>query len=430
MDTDMTYAKLRHYFVIAAFLFSTMMLMAQEAKVKVQANPQDASIFVDGQPYQPQGGMLELTPGQHTIGIYDYGFAPQMQKVTLNAGANPELAVKLEPLSGEVEGPWGNLQIKGINSRYMVFLNGRSPDYFVGRVDQMKGDKVVLPPGLQHVIIVDPNGNREVYSGYVKIVANQRATLHVDKSDTYYEKWADGAQFHALPRASSTTMAVAPVSGKVTAYPSQANCGQPVRLVWTSNGYNTLLKLNGVAVGKGGASGEQVVDPKQTTTYLLETFGPGGVTTTPVTVHVNNSIKTSLSATPSIVRYHKIGDNVVDPGIATLNWSAANAQSVILEPIGPVTGSSGQQEVKFAPGKSDFGPVEETRAYKLTATNTCGGSDSTTALVQVAGSIDPEIPTEQLPPELPHTASPLPLIALLGFGSLTSSVVLRMLRRR
>ncbi len=428
MDTDMTYAKLGRHVVTAAFLLATTVLLAQEAKLKVQVTPPDASIFVDGQPYKHS--TLELTPGEHTIGVFNYGFAPKLQKVTLNAGENPELAVKLEPLPGQVEGPWGNLQIKGVNGGYLVFLNGTTPDYFVGRVDEMRGNKVVLPPGLQHVIIVNPDGDRKVYSGYVKIVANQRATLHVDKSDTYYEKWADGAQLHALPRVSATTTAVEPVNGQITAYPSQANCGQPVRLVWTSNGYNTLLKYEGVAVGKGGASGEQVVDPKQTTTYLLEAFGPGGVSVTPVTVHVNNAVKTSLSASPAIVRYHKVGDKIVDPGTATLNWSADNAQSVMLDPIGPMTGSSGQQEVTLAPGRSEYGQVEETRAYKITATNNCGGSDTTTALVQVAGSIDPEMPVEQLPPALPQTASPLPLILLVGFGSLACSLVLRMARRR
>jgi hypothetical protein len=428
MDMTMTCAKLRRQFVIAAFLLATIALVAEEAKLKVQVTPQDASVFVDGQPYK-HAGTLELTPGQHTIGVYNYGFTPQVQKVTVNAGPNPDLAVKLEPLPGEVQGPWGNLQIKGINGGYMVFLNGRGPNYFIGRVDEMRGNRIVLPPGTQHVIIVNPDGNREVYSGYVKIIANQRATLHVDKSDTYYEKWADGSQLHALPRIGPTTVAVEPVSGQLTAYPGQANCGQPVRLVWTSNGYNTLLKLNGVAVGQGGASGEQVVDPRETTTYMLETFGPGGVAMVPVTVYVNKAVKTSLSAAPTVVRYHKVGDKILDPGTATLNWSAANAQSVVLDPVGPVTGSSGEQLITFSPSKTGIGPVDETRAYKITATNDCGGSDTTTALVQVAGSIDPEMPPEQLPPLLPQTASPLPLIGLLGLGSLATSLVLRRIRK-
>lgn len=425
----MTYANVRRYFVIAVVLLSAALLVAQEAKLRVDVSPQDASIFVDGNAYRHGAGTLELTPGEHTIGVYDYGFTPQVQKLTLNAGDNPALNVKLEQLPGDVQGPWGALRIKGISGDDFVFLNGIGPNYFVGLVSEMKGDKVVLPPGQQHVIIVNPEGNRQVYSGYVKIVANKRATLHVDKSSTLYETWADGAQLHALPRIGPTTVAIEPVNGQITAYPGQANCGQQVRLVWNSNGYNTLLKYNGSAIAKSGASGEHVVDPKQTTTYQLETFGPGGVAIIPVTVYVNNAVTTSLSAAPAVVRYHKVGDQIIDPGSATLNWSATNAQKVVLDPIGPVSGASGQQVIDFTPTNTDLGPVSQTLAYKLTATNECGGSDSTTALVQVAGSIDPPIPTEELPPVLPQTGSPLPLIGLVGVGSLAASFLLRKIRK-
>lgn len=425
----MAYANVRRYFVIAVVLLSAALLVAQEAKLRVDVSPQDASIFVDGNPHRHGAGSLVLTPGEHTIGVYDYGFTPQVQKLTLNAGDNPELNVKLEQLPGDVQGPWGALRIKGIAGDDFVFLNGTGPNYFVGLVSEMKGDKVVLPPGLQHVIVVNPEGNRQVYSGYVKIVPNKRATLHVDKSDTYYETWAGGAQLHALPRIGPTTVAIEPVNGQITAYPGQANCGQLVKLVWNSNGYNTLLKYNGKAIAQGGQSGEHVVDPKQTTTYQLETFGPGGVAIVPVTVYVNNAVKTSLNAVPTVVRYHRVGDQVIDPGTATLNWSATNAQKVVLDPIGPVSGSSGQQVIDFAPGTADVGPVSQTLAYKITATNECGGSDSTTALVQVAGSIDPPMPTESLPPILPQTASPLPLIGLVGLSSLVASFLLRRIRK-
>lgn len=329
----------------------------------------------------------------------------------------------------DVQGPHGSLRIKGISGHDFVYLNGASDDFKIGRVDEIKGDGVLLPPGQQHVIIVNPDGNRQVYSGYVIIVPNQRATLYVDKSDTRYEKWSENAQLRPLPSAGPTTAEIAPVSGHISAYPELADCGQPVRLVWTSTGYNTLLKLDGVAVGRGGASGEQIVDPRKDTTYLLEAFGPGGVYTTPVTVHVNNRVRTSLSTAPSIVRYHRIGDKVVDAGSATLNWSATNAQSVVLDPFGPVTGSSGEKDISFAPRNDGFGPIDEKRTYRITATNDCGGSDSSTALVEVAGSIDPPITPDVLPPKLPQTSSPLPLVGLIGLGSLAASFILRKIRK-
>jgi LPXTG-motif cell wall-anchored protein len=37
---------------------------------------------------------------------------------------------------------------------------------------------------------------------------------------------------------------------------------------------------------------------------------------------------------------------------------------------------------------------------------------------------------ELKPPELPQTASPLPLMALLGFGSLASGLILRSMRKK
>lgn len=332
-------------------------------------------------------------------------------------------------LVAQNDGPRGVLRIKGISGHDSVFLNGTSQDYFVGSVDQAK-QGLLLPPGQQHVIIVNPDGNRQVYSGYVNIVAGQQATLRVDKSSVSYGKWAKGdAQLSALPSVPPATVTIQPVSGQITAYPGQANCGQQVRLVWNSNGYNTLLKYNGKAIAQGGQSGEHVVDPKQTTTYQLETFGPGGVAIVPVTVYVNNAVKTSLSAVPAVVRYHRVGDQVIDPGTATLNWSATNAQKVVLDPIGPVSGASGQQVIDFTPGTADVGPVSQTLAYKITASNECGGADSTTALVQVAGSIDPPIPPEVLPPVLPQTGSPLPLIGLVGLSSLAASFLLRRIRK-
>jgi LPXTG-motif cell wall-anchored protein len=216
--------------------------------------------------------------------------------------------------------------------------------------------------------------------------------------------------------------------------PAVAGCNQPVHLVWNTTGYSTMMKMDGVAIGNGGGVGEQIVDPKQTTTYYLETFGPGGVIMTPYTVQVNPAVKASLTVTPGVLRYHKVGDKVVESASATLNWSAANAEHVELDPIGQVTGTSGQQTIAFTPTKTDIGPVNETRVYRITASNSCGGSDTTTAVVEIAGSIDPAEPVvvasaEPLPPVLPQTGSPLPLIGLLGFLALGSGFVLRRLAK-
>jgi hypothetical protein len=430
----MTHTQLKRYLGLTmVFLATTTALLAQDAKLKVQAEPRNAFIFVDGEAYKQHDGGLEIAPGDHTVGVYSYGFAPFTQKVTLHAGENPVITAKLEPLTGQVDGTWGNLQVKGINGDYLVFLNGRTPDFYVGRVSEVSGNRLALPPGTQHVIIVKPDGNQEVNAWYVKIMANRRAIYHADRQETSYEPWSEAAQMHSLPRYQATagTLAVAPVRARLTSMPAAANCGQPVHLVWnTTDGYSTMIKLDGVAIGNGGGTGEQVVNPRQTTTYYLETFGPGGVTMTPYTVQVNQAVKASLNVTPGVLRYHKIGDKVVESGTATLNWSAANAETVQLDPIGHVTGTSGQETVAFTPAKSDIGPVDETRVYRITASNSCGGSDTSTAVVEIAGSIDPAEPVivasaEPLPPLLPQTGSPLPLIGLLGLAAIGSGLILR-----
>ncbi|HKF21378.1 MAG TPA: PEGA domain-containing protein [Candidatus Angelobacter sp.] len=426
---NLTHSKL--YIVLALALLAATSALGQDAKLKVQADPPNAFVFVDGEPYKQHDGALEITPGPHSIGIYSYGFTPFIKKVTLNAGENPVITAKLEPLEGQVDGPWGNLQIKGINSDYLVFLNGRAPDFFVGRVSEARGNHLAVPPGTQHVIIVKPEGNQEMFAGYVKIMPNKRAILHADRNETWYEAWADGAQLHAQPRYTANTLAIAPVRASLRSLPVAANCGQPVHLVWTAaDGFSTMMKQDGVAIGNGLGVGEQIVNPKQTTTYYLETFGPGGVTMIPYTVEVNKAVKASLTVTPASLRYHKVGDKVLEQGSATLNWSASNAETVQVDPIGTVP-ASGEQTIALIPTKTDVGTVNETRVYRITASNTCGGTDTTTAMVEIAGSIDPAEPpvvvasAEPLPPVLPQTGSPLPLIGLLGFVSLSSGLVLR-----
>lgn len=418
------------YIVLALVLLAATSVLCQDAKLKVQADPQNAFVFVNGEAYKQHDGALEIAPGDYSIGIYSYGFTPFIKKVTLHAGDNPVITAKLEPLEGQVEGPWGNLQIKGINGDYLVFLNGRAPDFYVGRVSDARGNRLAVPPGTQHVIIVKPEGNQEVFAGYVKIMPNKRAILHADRNETWYEAWTDGTQLHAMPRYQANTLALAPVRASLKSLPVAANCGQPVHLVWTAaDGFSTMIKQDGVAIGNGLGVGDQVVNPKQTTTYYLETFGPGGVSMIPYTVEVNKAVKASLTVTPAVLRYHKVGDKVLESGSATLNWSASNAEFVQVDPIGNVP-ASGEQTISFTPTKTDVGKVDETRVYRITATNSCGGTDTTTAVVEIAGSIDPAEPVvvasaEPLPPVLPQTGSPLPLIGLLGLVSLGSGLVLR-----
>jgi outer membrane protein OmpA-like peptidoglycan-associated protein len=150
------------------------------------------------------------------------------------------------------------------------------------------------------------------------------------------------------------------------------------------------------------ASGQQSVQPNQTTDYKLTATGPGGIVTNDTSVNVNANIQSTLSVEPSQVRYHKVGDKVDEQGSATLTWNAPAASSATLDPLGSVS-PSGTRTVQLTPTKSDVGPVDETVTYTLHSSNACGGSDTKTASVHIVGSIESgrEAQAEVLAAKLP-----------------------------
>ncbi|HEY6972606.1 MAG TPA: PEGA domain-containing protein [Candidatus Angelobacter sp.] len=435
----MNYKLFRRVFVIAAFLFATTALVAEQAELKVEVKPKEAFIFVDGKAYNHHDRKLELTPGEHMIGVYNYGFVPQVQKVTLKEGDNPELEVTLQPAGDPVKPPFGRLKIEGVHNRDAVFLNGKTTEFFIGHVDEatshmFMSQKLILPPGTHQVTIVDPRGDKEVFSGPVEIVANRETILDVEDGKVRFESWHGGSQMSQAPRfqstAAETIVTVAPVTATMAVEPAEINCAQPARLVWnTTDAVHTTITANGVPIGTLPVNGEQTVSPRQTTTYELQTVGPGGVFTTKQTVRVNPTVQTSLAIFPAELRYRQVDDLVKEQGTATLKWTASNADSVRIDPIGPGTGTAGEESITALPTRTDFGAVDEMKTYKITATNVCGGSDTSTASLHITGSIDHEI-AETMPVEdLPETASPLPLIGLLGLGSLVSGIVVRKFRK-
>jgi LPXTG-motif cell wall-anchored protein len=158
------------------------------------------------------------------------------------------------------------------------------------------------------------------------------------------------------------------------------------------------------------------------------------VVTQHATIAVDPAVQTSLAASAPDVRFVKVGDQVQEQGSTNLNWTATHADSVKIEPIGPVSGTSGSQTISPTPTQSQTGPIDEMLTYRLTASNQCGGTDTSTASVHLTGSItEPPPPApvaEAKPPELPHTASPLPLLALIGVLSVAGGLMLRLKRMK
>src|SRR5262249_32026360 len=159
---------------------------------------------------------------------------------------------------------------------------------------------------------------------------------------------------------------------------AQLNCGGASQLKWTSS---DAPQVEISPVGTVAASGEQSVQPKQTTTYALKAVGPGGSADSSVTVNVNTAVQADLKLSTSVIQYKRVGDKVIEDDSAALSWSASNASTVAIDSLGGV-GNSGTRNLTVAPQKTDPGPVDETVSYTLRASNDCGGTQTETVALR------------------------------------------------
>jgi len=375
---------------------------AQTGKIQVRAKPHQAYVFVDGRAIGDSGlsgfdrlHVVRVSPGEHTVGIYNYGYKSQTHKVTVEAKRTTSLEVVLEAIPGSVSGPFGRIQIEG-GGHAAVLLNGKTPDFLVGHSDEFNHDiiwkqELLVPPGTHQVTLVRDGDT--VWSGPVTVEANQRVIVDIRRSGAQRTiEWPRGQRLSSLPpfRAgiASATVAVMPVAAQFSAGPGQIDCGESAKLNWSSSGAVKNEINNGV--GEVAATGEQTVQPKQTTTYTLNAAGPGGVATPSATVNVNSGVQAALNVSPAEIRYRRKGDQVLEQGSATLTWSAPGAESASLDPFGSVA-ASGNRTVQATPRRTDPGPIDETLTYTLTASNACGGTDTKTATLHITGAIEPAV---------------------------------------
>ncbi|HLJ90529.1 MAG TPA: PEGA domain-containing protein [Candidatus Angelobacter sp.] len=417
----------------------------KKGTVYVSVLPEEAYIWVDGKPAKHRSSSLHLVPGEHTVVVYNYGYEPMTETVTVAAGERKKITAHLKPMGGPVSGPWGRIQIEGVPGNSLVFLNGTTPEFFVGHADEMNNNfmatqRLIVPAGTHQLAIVRRKTDTPIWSGPIDVKENKRLIVYVkgDGKDPHfvYKDWSNGKKIASLKRfeagTASATIAVAPVTGKLAADHGTVKCNEPAQLTWSSDGATTTTVIANNETLAKSAAGELKVQPHQTTKYEFRAAGPGGVVTSDATVNVDSTVHASLSPSAQELKYVKVGDKVQQQDSANLSWTATNADSVRIDPIGSVSGNSGSQTVQAAPQQSTAGPVNETQTYKLTASNVCGGSDTTTAAVHVTGSIEGEQVAEAQPPppppqELPHTATPLPLLALCGLASLGAGL-LKMMR--
>jgi len=389
---------------------------SESGKLKISVSPKQAYIFVDGQGIAPGTRSILLPVGVHKVLVANYGYRFVEREVTINSGQVTPLDVPLEREGDVVFGPKGRIQIETGNldaGDDAVLLNGKSPSYFVGHVDEFNNElffhqELIVPPG-NHLVTVTRHG-KEFWSGIISVPEDKRVIVTLSNGKIVTKDWLRGKELGSPRRfkagIASTTVAVAPVSSSVSAKPTRIDCGHASQLKWTSA---ETIDAEMTHMSPVPTTGVRSVSPNETTTYEFTGTGPGGVTKSSATVEVNPTVLSSLNVSSSEVRYRRIGDKEKEVGRITVKWSTTNADNVSLMPFGPVA-MEGNRSLVVTPLQTANGLVDETVNYTLTASNACGGSDTKVVPVHIKGSVEP-IPAVLLhsvfyPTDYPSKSSP------------------------
>jgi len=364
-------------------------------KLKIHVSPKQAYVFVDGKAIRDGSQTIALTAGSHAIGVDNYGYTPQTKNVDITAGKTRDMDVVLQASGDKVNGPFGDIELKG-HPRAAVLLNGSTPAYFVGHVDEFDNNWIwhqwlLVKPGTYQVTATEKG--QSIWSGPVTVKAGERVIVDLNHNGaTKTREFKRGLNLGPQPRfetgIASAMVPIAPVKAQLSARASQVACGQSTDLNWKSaDAVDTSISN----LGNVSANGDRSVSPLHPTTYELVAKGPGGTAEQTVTVNVNVQPTAQLDVSQPQLRYHKIGDKVVEQDSATLNWSASNANQVTIQPLGNVA-TSGSKSIEAMPDRTSTGPVNRDVTYTMTASNACGGTATRTATFHVTGSIEPAPP--------------------------------------
>jgi outer membrane protein OmpA-like peptidoglycan-associated protein len=373
-------------------LVSSLPCFAQDGKLAIHATPKQAYLFVDDHPVGQvsEHHKVKLSAGEHKVEVVNYGYTPMTKSVTITDGQTTDLQIDLQAIAATVSPAYGAITIESV-SKDAILLNGKTPDFFVGHGDEFNHEwgwkqELIVPPGTYQMTILGREA--ELWSGPVEVLANERTVVHYPKGVVKTVPWSRGEKLSALPRfkvgTASATVAVAKPTADMSANAAQINCGDASQLKWSST---DAPSVQITPVGAVATSGDQSVQPKQTTTYQLTAVGPGGTVNSSATVTVNTAVQADLRLGSPEIRYKKVGDKVVEESNAALNWTASNASTVSIEPLGTVD-ANGSRTLPITPKKTDAGPIDETVTYTLTASNMCGGSDTKTATLHIVGLIE------------------------------------------
>ncbi len=386
-------------FAIVALLMSMVPASAQSSpetgKLKIHVSPKQAYVFIDGKAIRDGSQTIDLPAGTHEVRVDNYGYMPKAQKVHIGAGETTDLAVTLQASGEMVSGPFGDIEFKG-HPRAAVLLNGSTPAYFVGHVDEFDNNFLwhqwlLVKPGDYQVTVTQKG--QTIWSGPVDVKAGQREVVYLNHNGKIESRdFKRGLSLGPLPRfdtgIASAEVPIAPVTAQLAASQTQTSCGQSATLNWKATDAADTSITN---IGSVPTSGDRSVSPTQTTTYELVAKGPGGQATQTVTIDANTRPTATLAFSQPEVRYHKVGDKVVEQGSATLNWSTSDGSKVTIQPLGPVA-TSGSETIEATPNQSSVGPINQDVTYTLHVANACGGTATRTAMLHIVGSIDPPPP--------------------------------------
>ncbi len=229
---------------------------AATGKLKIHVSPKQAYVFVDGKAIRDGSQTIELSPGNHAIGVDNYGYAPQTKYVDIVAGKTTDLAVVLQTSGDKVSGPFGDIELKG-HPRAAVLLNGTTPKYFVGHVDEFDNNFLwhqwlLIKPGTYQLTATEKG--QTVWSGPVAVKAGERVIVDLNHNGaTKTKDFKTGLKLGPEPRfeagVASATVPIAPVTAQLSAQATQLSCGQATQLSWKSTDAvdTEISNLGGVA---------------------------------------------------------------------------------------------------------------------------------------------------------------------------------------
>ena len=111
---------------------------------------------------------------------------------------------------------------------------------------------------------------------------------------------------------------------QLSANSNNLSCGQGTHLSWNATGAADTPISD---IGEVPLVATATATPTRDTTYVLSAKGPGGEATQSVTVKVDATPTATLALAQPEIRYHKIGDRVIQQDSTTLHWSTPNADS-------------------------------------------------------------------------------------------------------